>query len=96
MFTPFPEVGGPLSSLSDKLGEVLAFVRKGFVLSPLNTDPGAGRGFPNGFVDPLGNNNVIFSIISGAFSLKNKFQICHGMIALLAYQIMQLPVRSLR
>ena len=69
MFTPFPEVGGPLSSLSDKLGEVLAFVRKGFVLSPLNTDPGAGRGFPNGFVDPLGNNNVIFQHYIWSFQL---------------------------
>lgn len=45
--------GGLRSSFSDKLGELLTLDRKGLVLSPLNTEPGAGRGFPNGLVDPL-------------------------------------------
>jgi len=48
-----PVGGGLLSSLSDKLGELLTFARKGLVLSPLNTDPGEGRGVPNGLVCPL-------------------------------------------
>ena len=48
-----PVGGGLLSSLSDKLGELFTFARKGLVLSPLNTDPGDGRGVPNGLVCPL-------------------------------------------
>ena len=44
---------GLLSSLRERFGELLELVRKGLVLAPLNTDPGAGRGFPNGFVEPL-------------------------------------------
>lgn len=45
---------GLLNSFRDRLGELLEFDKKGLVLAPLNTDPGAGRGFPNGFVEPLG------------------------------------------
>ena len=44
---------GLLSSLRERFGELLELVRKGLVLAPLKTDPGAGRGFPNGFVEPL-------------------------------------------
>lgn len=44
---------GLLNSFRDRFGELLEFDKKGLVLAPLNTDPGAGRGFPNGFVEPL-------------------------------------------